>query len=114
MHNFIQCRNDLCIKQDKCYPFSIKDAVIVETKKDYNKSFIINILEKIDWSVFIFSLESLNINCSFYKQKPELNDFLLEELHSLLLERNITEGKLVCDFCKKEYPIVEGIPNMLL
>jgi multifunctional methyltransferase subunit TRM112 len=30
------------------------------------------------------------------------------------MQTHIVEGKLVCPNCKREYPIVNGIPNMIL
>lgn len=39
---------------------------------------------------------------------------VLRQLHTLLLETNVTEGKLVCGKCAFEYPIKEGVGNFLL
>ena len=36
------------------------------------------------------------------------------ELHTLLLETEVMEGKLVCGNCGHEYGIKEGIANFLL
>ena len=38
----------------------------------------------------------------------------MKELHSLLLETEVVEGKLVCGNCGHEYRIKEGIANFLL
>ena len=38
----------------------------------------------------------------------------LRELHTLLLETEVREGKLVCGNCGHEYKIKEGIANFLL
>lgn len=38
----------------------------------------------------------------------------LRDLHGLLLETTIREGKLVCGNCGHEYPVKEGIANFLL
>lgn len=38
----------------------------------------------------------------------------LRELHTLLLETEVKEGKLVCGNCGHEYKIKEGIANFLL
>jgi len=42
------------------------------------------------------------------------NETLLQELHNLLVQTQITEGKLVCPNCGHEYCIREGIANFLL
>lgn len=39
---------------------------------------------------------------------------VMRELHSLLLETDVREGKLVCGNCGHEYRIKEGIANFLL
>lgn len=39
---------------------------------------------------------------------------VLRQLHSLLLETSVSEGKLVCGKCGFEYPIKEGVGNFLL
>jgi multifunctional methyltransferase subunit TRM112 len=39
---------------------------------------------------------------------------LLRDLHTLLLETQVQEGKLVCGSCGHEYAIKEGIANFLL
>lgn len=50
--------------------------------------------------------------------KPEgdaLNDEqTLRDLHRLLLETHVTEGKLICENCGHEYRIKDGIANFLL
>ena len=52
--------------------------------------------------------------------KPEGEDVrddgekLLRDLHTLLLETQVMEGKLVCGNCGHEYAIKEGIANFLL
>ena len=39
---------------------------------------------------------------------------LMQDLHKLLLETQVMEGKLVCGNCGHEYKIKEGIANFLL
>lgn len=50
--------------------------------------------------------------------KPEgdalQDETTLKELHRLLLETQVTEGKLLCGNCGHEYVVKEGIPNFLL
>lgn len=38
----------------------------------------------------------------------------MRDLHTLLLETEVVEGKLVCGNCGHEYKIKEGIANFLL
>ena len=39
---------------------------------------------------------------------------VLQQLHLLLLRRQVTEGSLCCPNCSRVYEIKSGIPNMLL
>jgi multifunctional methyltransferase subunit TRM112 len=48
------------------------------------------------------------------KEELEGNEEMLKELHALLMETQIMEGKLVCGHCGHEYAIREGIANFLL
>lgn len=48
---------------------------------------------------------------------PELSstdEKVVRDLHTLLLETEVREGKLVCGNCGHEYRIKEGIANFLL
>ncbi len=38
----------------------------------------------------------------------------MRTVHTLLLETEVTEGKMVCGNCGHEYKIKEGIANFLL
>lgn len=37
-----------------------------------------------------------------------------KDLHRVLLETTVKEGKLVCGNCGHEYKVLEGVPNFLL
>ena len=39
---------------------------------------------------------------------------MLKKLHTLLMETEVVEGKLVCGACGHEYRIKEGVANFLL
>jgi len=43
-----------------------------------------------------------------------VSDEVLKQLHSILVETQISSGKLVCGNCGHEYAVREGIPNFLL
>ena len=42
------------------------------------------------------------------------DDQVMRDLHTLLLETEVREGKMVCGNCGHEYKIMEGIANFLL
>jgi len=43
----------------------------------------------------------------------EDEEFLMN-LHEIVCQRHIVEGAMVCNNCSREYPIKNGIANMLL
>ena len=42
------------------------------------------------------------------------DEAMLRDLHSLLVQTQMVEGKLVCGHCGHEYAVREGIANFLL
>jgi multifunctional methyltransferase subunit TRM112 len=47
-------------------------------------------------------------------EELQSDEKLLKDLHTLLMETQISEGKLVCGNCGHEYAVREGIANFLL
>lgn len=47
-------------------------------------------------------------------EELEADEKMLQELHTLLMETQLIEGKLVCGHCGHEYAVREGIANFLL
>ena len=47
-------------------------------------------------------------------EAPAADDKVMRDLHTLLLETQVREGKMVCGNCGHEYKIKEGIANFLL
>lgn len=47
-------------------------------------------------------------------QPSEIDEKIMRDLHTLLLETEVREGKMVCGNCGHEYKIKEGIANFLL
>ena len=47
-------------------------------------------------------------------ESPEADDKVMRNLHTLLLETEVVEGKMICGSCGHEYRIKEGIANFLL
>ena len=49
-----------------------------------------------------------------HRDEEEEEEATLRDLHKLLLETQVVEGKMVCGNCGHEYRIKEGIANFLL
>jgi multifunctional methyltransferase subunit TRM112 len=48
------------------------------------------------------------------REELEKDEKMMKELHTLLLETQISEGGLVCGNCGHEFRVKEGIANFLL
>jgi multifunctional methyltransferase subunit TRM112 len=42
------------------------------------------------------------------------DETFLRRMHRILFEFDIVKGKLVCEDCGRVYPIVDGIPNLIM
>jgi multifunctional methyltransferase subunit TRM112 len=69
---------------------------------------------------FMLTNKSLQLGFNELPEQPptadelQANEVMLTDLHHLLMETQIMEGKLVCAACGHEYAIREGIANFLL
>ncbi|KAI5285449.1 hypothetical protein KEM52_002437 [Ascosphaera acerosa] len=115
--NFVTCAVKACKTSSASYPLHFQDAELEQVEIDYHPEFLRNILPRLDWPAMQVTAKELGFG-ALTETKPEgdaLNDEkLLRDLHRLLLETQVVEGKLVCANCGHIYTIKEGIPNFLL
>jgi multifunctional methyltransferase subunit TRM112 len=45
---------------------------------------------------------------------PAEDESFLQALHTVLMDTQVKEGKMICSNCQHCYPIKDGIANMLL
>ncbi|PHH91035.1 hypothetical protein CDD83_1874 [Cordyceps sp. RAO-2017] len=116
--NFLTCAVKECKTSSASYPLHPKDAELVQDDIEINPEMIINVLPRLDWAALRTTSSELG-----FPQLPEqpptqeelqTDEKMLKDLHSLLLETQISEGKLVCGNCGHEYAVKEGIANFLL
>ena len=83
------------------------------------------ILPKVDYEVLRQACQQLAEVCAMQEEKidlPELPDTLPNELDDalaanlfrVLFELHVQEGLLICPDTGREFPIKDGIPNMIL
>ncbi|KAE8337689.1 hypothetical protein BDV24DRAFT_166970 [Aspergillus arachidicola] len=115
--NFLTCAVKGCKASPASFPLHFRDAELELQELDFQPDFIRNIVPRIDWH----ALQTMANELGFPKildKKPEGDELkdeqILKELHRLLLETQIIEGKLTCGNCGHEYLIKEGIANFLL
>ncbi|KAL1850796.1 type I protein arginine N-methyltransferase Rmt1 [Paecilomyces lecythidis] len=114
--NFISCAVKSCKISPSAFPLHFQDAELEQQELDIQPEFIRNILPRIDWDALRVTASELGFP-TIPETKPEgdaLDEQTLKDLHTLLLETHVVEGKLVCGSCGHEYKIKEGIANFLL
>ncbi|XHG05223.1 hypothetical protein AWENTII_008466 [Aspergillus wentii] len=115
--NFMTCAVKGCKTSPTSFPLHFHDAELELQELDFQPQFIRNIISRIDWDGLQVTVNELGFP-KIPDSKPEgetLNDEqILKDLHRLLLETQVMEGKLTCGNCGHEYMIKEGIANFLL
>jgi multifunctional methyltransferase subunit TRM112 len=116
--NFLTCAVKACKSSPKSYPLHPKDAELVQDDLELNADMIINVLPRLDWEALRTTSSELGFP-SLPDQAPtaeelQADEKTLKDLHHLLMETSVSEGKLVCGECGHEYAVKEGIANFLL
>ncbi|KAK0720509.1 Trm112p-domain-containing protein [Lasiosphaeris hirsuta] len=116
--NFLTCAVKTCKASNDSFPLHPKDAELAKDGVEINPQLLVNVLPRIDWTALRTTSTELGFP-ALPEQPPTAEDLtsdekMLQELHTLLLETQMLEGKLVCGHCGHEYAVREGIANFLL
>ncbi|EGV64534.1 Trm112p-domain-containing protein [Yamadazyma tenuis ATCC 10573] len=119
--NFVKCAVKTCSSSDKAFPLKYEECqVVLDEQQEFNPEFIVHMLDKLNWDALVKVARDLG-KTDLPTQKPEGLDPIMEDdaavlrdLHSLLIQSNIVEGKMVCENCEHIYFIKNSIPNFLL
>ncbi|CAG8141048.1 unnamed protein product [Penicillium olsonii] len=115
--NFVTCAVKECKTSPASFPLHFHDAELEQQELDFQPEFIRNVIPRIDWEALRATANELGFP-SLPDAKPEgqalENEQTLRDLHRMLLETHVSEGKLVCGNCNHAYTIKEGIANFLL
>ncbi|KAI1636909.1 hypothetical protein F4809DRAFT_606894 [Biscogniauxia mediterranea] len=124
--NFLTCAVKACKSSSNSYPLHPKDAELVQDDIEVNPQLLINLLPRLDWAALSTTATELGFpplpaqppTAEELQQQSEDgssdNNKTLRDLHNLLVETQMMEGKLVCANCGHEYAVREGIANFLL
>ncbi|KAJ7242788.1 hypothetical protein B0H12DRAFT_844851 [Mycena haematopus] len=111
-HNLLACHVKGCTSNN--FPLELKDVQVVLRESEFNPDFLRGFIPKLEWPALVGAARELG-DTSLPDQLPEmLDDDFLKTLHHVLLEIHVEEGIMICPNCKHNYPISNGIPNMLL
>merc|ERR1712076_310235 len=108
-HNFMQ---SIVKGVSKPYPLKIDCKNYENVEIEFSEIAVQRMLEKIDYGALLSALTDLKYSHSLPSELPETPD--LKQLHHVLFEIEVLDGNLVCPESGREYPIMRGIPNMLL
>ncbi|PBP25185.1 Trm112p-domain-containing protein [Diplocarpon rosae] len=116
--NFLTCAVKACKSSSTSFPLHPKDCELVSDSIVPNAKLLENILPRVDWEALKIIVGELGFP-SLPPSAPTPSELasdekLSSELHTLLLETQISEGGLVCANCGHEYKVKEGIANFLL
>jgi multifunctional methyltransferase subunit TRM112 len=95
----------------RCSQVEIVDA-------DFDAAFLRHILPRLDWPALVSGAAALGAEPPLPADPPTPaqmeDDGFLRALHHVLLEVCLSEGALVCPGSGRRFPVVKGVPNMLL
>ncbi|KAJ4339091.1 hypothetical protein N0V87_003526 [Didymella glomerata] len=132
--NFLTCAIKTCKTQASSFPLHPKDSELEIIEADLNLPFLKNILPRLMWEELRVISKELGLP-DLPPTAPTPNDLVeggiqevaegqqpadeqpsqtARDLHKLLLETCVQEGKLVCGCCGHEYAVKEGVANFLL
>ncbi|VAH43659.1 unnamed protein product [Triticum turgidum subsp. durum] len=107
------------------YPLALEVAKTSIKEVELNVDFLRGILPKIDWRALFAATSAAGFpELLAAEQPPEAELFAegaadvegsaIRRLHHALLEIHVEEGTLVCPDSGRSFPILKGVPNMLL
>ncbi|KAJ4301262.1 hypothetical protein N0V90_003353 [Kalmusia sp. IMI 367209] len=130
--NFVTCAIKTCKTSPASFPLHPRDAELEIVETDINLPFLKNILPRLKWEEIRTIAGELGLP-ELPPAPPAREDLVqpsaaavegeeqeeepsqtAKDLHRVLLETCVKEGKLVCGECGHEYKVMEGVPNFLL
>ncbi|TDH69025.1 hypothetical protein CCR75_000901 [Bremia lactucae] len=115
-HNLLMCNKK---GVENGFPLTIEADEIEVVTCDFQADFVRKMLTKLDWDAFLMGAKALKLADGLPETLPSAetnctDDETLRTIHHVLLEVHVKQGKLVCPESHRVFPIIDGIPNMLL
>ncbi|ODV66433.1 Trm112p-domain-containing protein [Hyphopichia burtonii NRRL Y-1933] len=118
--NFVKCAVKSCNASTESFPLKYTECELAQEEQEYNPEFLCHMLERLDWDAVVKVAKDLG-NDQLPPNKPteldpimEDDQLILKDLHALLIETQILEGKMTCNNCGHIYYIKNSVPNFLL
>jgi multifunctional methyltransferase subunit TRM112 len=136
--NFLTCARKACKSSNTAFPLHPRDAELEIVEQEINVAFLRSVLPRIMWTELRGVVDELglptlppsppvpsaltetklqtpaNDPTGLNIEKVEVPSQTARDLHRILLETCVKEGRLVCGACGHEYAVREGIANFLL
>ncbi|XP_047317856.1 multifunctional methyltransferase subunit TRM112 homolog A-like [Impatiens glandulifera] len=98
------------------FPLKIEAEKVMEKEVDFNPDFLRNMFYKIEWRPLVDAARTMGYAELPEEVEPSMLDSedFLRRLHRALLQFHLEEGTLICPETGRRFPVVKGIPNMLL
>ena len=116
-HNILICNIKKCEESKKNFPFIIIANKVESKASKFDIELTKKLYESLDKMALNEFCKDLNIvKYDFTKIDDNIkkeNEFW-EYVHKVIDETLIIEGNLKCPNCQREFPIINGIPDMVL
>ena len=116
-HNILICNIKKCEESKKNFPFIIIANKVENKPSKFDIELTKKLYESLDKEALNEFCKDLNmVKYDFTKIDDNIkkeNEFW-ECVHKVMDETLIIEGNLKCPNCKREFPIINGIPDMVL
>ncbi|KAG7356306.1 Trm112p-like protein [Nitzschia inconspicua] len=122
-HNFLQSN----VKgTTNGYPLKIEATNIIVEESPMDVGLVTRMVAKVDYGALVAAVSEIRATellaaeqiPDIPTEKPDLqvtdSNALLEALHVILFNIHILEGSLICPDTGRQFPIKDGIPNMML
>lgn len=114
-HNMLVCNKK---GVENGFPLRIKPVEITVVESEFHADFIRKMVTKIDWAAFLAGAKALGVAEGLPEaislEQHGADEDLLRKIHHALMDVHVKKGNLICPESGREFPIVDGIPNMLL
>ena len=116
-HNILMCNIKKCEESKKNFPFIIIANKVENKASKFDINLTKKIYESLDKEALNEFCKDLNIvKYDFTKVDDNIknqNEFW-EYVHKVIDETLVVEGNLKCPNCQREFPIINGIVDMVL
>jgi len=118
-HNTL--RNNTAEAKGKGFPLRITatEVRVEETQgvvTEQQVAFVQNMLSRLDWPALVRACKEMGIPTIPVQLTDDMahNQDFLKALHNILMNVHLVQGMLTCPVTGKEFPVTNGIANMML